>query len=107
MNSGSNALFSRAKKVIPGGVNSPARAFGAVGGEPVFFSKGAGATLVDVDGKEYIDYVGSWGPFILGHHHPAVAEALHRQVDLATSFGAPSELEVELAELLTSRISRT
>ncbi len=105
MKNGSRALFSRAKRVIPGGVNSPARAFGAVGGEPIFFEKGAGARLTDVEGKEYIDYVGSWGPFILGHHHPAVTEALHRQVDLATSFGAPSELEVELAELLTSKIA--
>jgi glutamate-1-semialdehyde 2,1-aminomutase len=96
----SNALFSRATTVIPGGVNSPVRGFGAVGGTPVFFEKGEGAWLTDVDGNRYIDYVGSWGPFILGHGEPRVVEAIRAQALLATSFGAPSRLEVEMAELL-------
>ncbi len=100
----SSSLFERGRRVIPGGVNSPVRAFGAVGGTPVFFERAEGAILIDADGNRYIDYVGSWGPFILGHGHPAVIEALHRQADLATSFGAPSRLEVELAELLTGLI---
>ncbi len=100
----SNELFQRAQQVIPGGVNSPVRAFGAVGGTPLFFEKAHGAYLTDADSNRYIDYVGSWGPFILGHSHPAVIQALHEQTDRATSFGAPSELEVEIAELLTGLI---
>ena len=72
----SNALFARAKQLMPGGVNSPARAFGAVGGEPVVIDRGEGAYLIDVDGNRYIDFVGSWGPMILGHRHPAVLDAI-------------------------------
>ena len=73
----SHALFSEAQRLMPGGVNSPARAFGAVGGEPIVFERGEGAYLFDVDGNRYIDYIGSWGPMILGHGHPAVVAALH------------------------------
>lgn len=100
----SSALFERAQSVIPGGVNSPVRAFGAVGGTPVFFESAKGAWLTDADGARYVDYVGSWGPFILGHGDERVVEALRRQAEVATSFGAPSELEVEMAELLTGLI---
>jgi glutamate-1-semialdehyde 2,1-aminomutase len=96
----SKALFAEALTLIPGGVNSPVRAFRAVGGQPVFFRSAKGAHLVDVDGNTYIDYVGSWGPFILGHSHPRVVEALHRQLDRATSFGAPTEIENQLAGLI-------
>jgi glutamate-1-semialdehyde 2,1-aminomutase len=90
-------LFNEARNLLPGGVNSPVRAFRAVGGQPVFFASASGSKLHDVDGNEYIDYVGSWGPFILGHSHPRVVAALHRQLDIATSFGAPTELENLLA----------
>jgi glutamate-1-semialdehyde 2,1-aminomutase len=99
--SNSEALFERARRVIPGGVNSPVRAFGAVGGTPLFFEEARGARLIDADGNSFIDYVGSWGPFILGHGEPRVSEAIVAQVARATSFGAPSHLEVEMAELLT------
>jgi len=99
----SHALFERAKSVIPGGVNSPVRAFKSVGGTPVFMQKGDGAYLMDVDGNRYIDYIGSWGPFILGHNHPKVVEAIeHTLRNIGTSFGAPTELEVEFAELISS-----
>jgi glutamate-1-semialdehyde 2,1-aminomutase len=94
----SQALFAEAKKIIPGGVNSPVRAFKGVGGDPVFFKQGQGAYLFDVDGKRYIDYVGSWGPLILGHCHPKVIEAISQALALGTSFGAPTELEVLLAK---------
>jgi len=100
----SSELYARACTVIPGGVNSPVRAFGAVGGTPIFFESADGAWLVDVEGTRYIDYVGSWGPFILGHRHPRVMEAMRAQMERATSFGAPSRLEVEIAELLTATI---
>lgn len=100
----SHALFTRAQQVIPGGVNSPVRAFGGVGGRPVFFESAKGAWLTDVDGNRYVDYVGSWGPFILGHGDERVVEGLKRQAEKATSFGAPSELEVEMAELLIGLI---
>jgi len=94
-------LFDRAKTVIPGGVNSPVRAFNSVGGTPVFVTKGEGARMIDVDGNSFIDYVGSWGPFILGHSHPRVIEAIERTMKAqGTSFGAPTELEIELAELI-------
>jgi glutamate-1-semialdehyde 2,1-aminomutase len=96
-------LFSRAKAVAPGGVNSPVRAFGAVGGDPVFMASGAGPYLTDVDGKQYVDLVCSWGPMILGHAHPAVTEALHRAVGLGTSFGTVTPGEVELAEEIVAR----
>jgi len=96
----SRALLKRAKRVIPGGVNSPVRAFGAVGGTPPFIERGRGARVFDADGNEYIDYVGSWGPLILGHAHPAVLRAMRSVLARGTSFGAPTELEVELAETL-------
>ena len=96
----SNNLFEQAQKVIPGGVNSPARAFRAVGREPIFIDRGEGARLYDVDGNSYLDFVGSWGPLILGHRHPVVMEALEAVLEVGTSFGAPTEREVELAELI-------
>ena len=100
----SHRLFARAKQVIPGGVNSPARAFGGVGGEPVLMKKGDGAWLWDVDGNKYIDFIGSWGPHILGHRHPAILEAVQRALEMGTSFGAPTELETELAELVVEAV---
>ncbi|MBB3195255.1 glutamate-1-semialdehyde 2,1-aminomutase [Roseateles terrae] len=93
-----DSLFERAQRVIPGGVNSPVRAFRAVGGTPRFIARGEGAYMVDADGKRYIDYIGSWGPMILGHGHPAVIEAVQRAVTEGLSFGAPTEREIELAE---------
>lgn len=96
----SHEIFTRAKSLMPGGVNSPARAFGGVGGEPIVMARGAGAYLYDVDGNRYIDYIGSWGPMILGHGHPAVMAAMREAIELGTSFGAPTEAENELAELL-------
>ncbi len=96
----SNDLFTRAKQSIPGGVNSPVRAFRSVGGHPLFMTRGEGAYMWDADGNKYIDYVGSWGPFILGHSHPKVVEAIQKQAVIATSFGTPTELEVELAEMV-------
>lgn len=98
----SKNLFSQAQQVMPGGVNSPVRAFNAVGGVPVFFKSGSGAYLVDEDRKSYIDYVGSWGPMILGHAHPAVISALQQAIKQGLSFGAPTELEVKLAEKICS-----
>lgn len=92
------ALWQRAQRVLVGGVNSPVRAFRAVGGTPRFIASARGAFLTDVDGQAYIDYVGSWGPMILGHAHPEVVEALERALRNGTSYGAPTELEVELAE---------
>jgi glutamate-1-semialdehyde 2,1-aminomutase len=96
----SRAAFERASRLIPGGVNSPARAFGAVGGQPPFISRGEGPYLFDLDGQRYIDYVGSWGPLILGHAHPRVVEAVAATLRNGASFGAPTELESELAELI-------
>ena len=96
----SDSLFERSKRLVPGGVNSPVRAFGAVGGTPVFFARAAGAHLWDVDGKRYIDYVGSWGPMVAGHSHPAVVAAVQAAAANALSFGAPTQAEVELAETL-------
>lgn len=93
-----SALFERAKKLIPGGVNSPVRAFKAVGGTPRFVQRAQGAYFWDADGKRYIDYIGSWGPMILGHGHPAVVEAVQKAVLEGFSYGAPTEREVELAE---------
>ncbi|WP_410499803.1 glutamate-1-semialdehyde 2,1-aminomutase [Chitinibacter sp. S2-10] len=93
-------LFAAAQQHIPGGVNSPVRAFGSVGGTPRFFKKGAGAYVWDADDKKYIDYVGSWGPLILGHAHPAVIEAVTRTAQNGMSFGAPTEGEIEIADLL-------
>lgn len=100
----SQAAFERASKVIPGGVNSPARAFGGVGGTPVFIARGQGPHLYDIDGNRYLDFVGSWGPHILGHRHPAVIEAVQRALETGTSFGAPTEIETELAELVIASI---
>jgi glutamate-1-semialdehyde 2,1-aminomutase len=96
----SDWLFSRARRLIPGGVNSPVRAFKSVGRNPIFIARAAGSKLWDVDGNEYIDYIGSWGPMILGHAHPRVLEALKRATDNGTSYGAPTELEVQMAELI-------
>jgi len=96
----SAGLYRRACEVIPGGVSSPVRAFRSVGGEPFFVARGAGARLWDVDGNEYLDYVLSWGPLILGHAHPAVVEAVRDAAGRGTSFGAPTAAEVELAELV-------
>jgi glutamate-1-semialdehyde 2,1-aminomutase len=93
-------LFKEAQAIIPGGVNSPARAFSAVGGQPLFIDKGEGPYLFDADGNRYIDYVLSWGALVLGHAHPRVAEALKRAIDRGTSYGAPTALETELAELV-------
>ena len=94
-------LFSRAQKTIPGGVNSPVRAFGSVGGTPPFIQRGLGARIWDEDGKEYLDYVGSWGPIIVGHAHPEVVRAVQEAAARGLSFGAPTAAEVELAEALT------
>jgi glutamate-1-semialdehyde 2,1-aminomutase len=105
MNTGnSQKLFERAKARIPGGVNSPVRAFRSVGGNPLFIQSAAGARLRDVDGNEYIDYVGSWGPMILGHAHPRVLEAIRSAAAHGTSFGAPTELEVRMAELIARMV---
>jgi glutamate-1-semialdehyde 2,1-aminomutase len=100
----SEALFERAGKVLPGGVNSPVRAFGAVGGTPRFFARGQGPYLEDVDGNRYVDMVCSWGPLIAGHAHPAVVEAVQAATAQGTSFGAPTEAEVELAEEVARRV---
>jgi glutamate-1-semialdehyde 2,1-aminomutase len=94
----SDQLFRRAQAVIPGGVNSPVRAFRSVGGNPIFIARGEGSHLFDTDGNEYIDYVGSWGPLLLGHRHPEVIRALEEALEIGTSFGAPTEREIELAE---------
>ena len=104
MTSRNEELFSAAQRVIPGGVNSPVRAFRAVGGTPRFFARGKGARVWDADGAEYIDYVGSWGPLILGHAHPVVVQAVQAAAAQGLSFGAPTAAEVELAELLCERV---
>jgi glutamate-1-semialdehyde 2,1-aminomutase len=96
----SHLAFGRARQLMPGGVNSPARAFGGVGGEPIFIDRAAGAYLFDIDGNRYLDYIGSWGPMILGHGHPAVVSALEAALRRGTSFGAPTLAENELAELI-------
>ncbi|MEX2185937.1 MAG: glutamate-1-semialdehyde 2,1-aminomutase [Pirellulales bacterium] len=100
----SHEIFARARQLMPGGVNSPARAFGAVGGEPIVFARGEGAYLYDVDGNRYIDFIGSWGPHILGHAHPRVVEAVERANRNGTSFGAPTEAENELCELIVAAV---
>lgn len=97
-------LLQRAKQVLPGGVNSPVRAFKAVGGHPRFFERGEGAYMYDVDGNKYIDYVGSWGPLILGHAHPQVVEAVQNATQKGLSFGAPGAAEVEMAELINQLV---
>ena len=98
----SEELFSRAQQSIPGGVNSPVRAFKSVGGTPIFMKSAKGAYMYDADGKKYIDYINSWGPMILGHAHAAVVAAIKEKVEDGTSFGAPTELEIEMAELIKS-----
>ncbi len=100
----SAAAFDRARKLIPGGVNSPARAFGAVGGTPPFIARGDGPHLFDIDGNRYLDFIGSWGPMILGHCHPAVVEAAIAAVRNGSSYGAPCELETELAEFVVQAV---
>jgi glutamate-1-semialdehyde 2,1-aminomutase len=104
MTSRNEELFERARKHIPGGVNSPVRAFRSVGGTPLFFRKGAGARVQDADGRWYVDYVGSWGPMILGHAHPDVIAAVQAAVVDGLSFGAPTEREVEIADLLCEMV---
>ncbi len=94
----SSTLFSEAKEFIPGGVNSPVRAFNGVGGEPIFFERGLGAYLYDVDGNSYIDYVGSWGPMILGHANPVIIDAVKAVLDKGLGFGAPTAIETSLAK---------
>lgn len=100
----SAALFAEAQTYIPGGVNSPVRAFRAVEGDPVFIARAEGSHIFDVDGNEYIDYVGSWGPLILGHAHPAVVEAVREYAGRGTSYGAPTEVETELARMLVDAL---
>jgi glutamate-1-semialdehyde 2,1-aminomutase len=100
----SKEAFARAGRVIPGGVNSPARAFGAVGGQPLFIARGEGAFLYDVDGNSYVDYIGSWGPLILGHAHPRVSTAVTEAVRRGLSFGAPTEAESVLAEMIVAAV---
>ncbi len=97
-------LYEEAVRYIPGGVNSPVRAFKSVGGTPVFIAKGEGALLTDVDGNTYIDYVGSWGPLVLGHRHPEVVKALQNCLEIGTSFGAPTELETLLANMIVDAL---
>src|SRR4051794_36798679 len=101
----SQEAFQRACRVIPGGVNSPARAFGAVGGQPLFISRGEGPYLYDLDGNQYLDYVGSWGPLILGHSHPRVLKALDEPMRRGVSYGAPTELEIQLAETIIDAVA--
>ena len=100
----SQKLFQRAQLRIPGGVNSPVRAFQSVGGTPPFIQRGKGATVWDADGNAYIDYVGSWGPLIVGHAHPEVVKAVQQAAERGLSFGAPTEAEVEMAELLAKLV---
>ena len=104
-NKKSRALFENAVKYIPGGVNSPVRACGSVGGDPLFIERADGSKIYDADGNSYIDYVGSWGPMILGHRHPAVIDALKGVLEIGTSFGAPTSLETELAKLVTETVA--
>jgi len=102
--SDSASLFERAERLMPGGVNSPVRAFRAVGGSPRFIDRGAGARVWDVDGREYIDYIGAWGPLLLGHAHPAIVSAVAAQVQKGTAYGAPTRLEVEMAETIVRSV---
>ena len=100
----SSALFAEAQKVIPGGVNSPVRAFKAVGGEPIFVEKAKGAYLYDADGNALIDYINSWGPMILGHAYEPVVDAIVEKAKLGTSFGMPTQIETQIAELAISMV---
>src|ERR1051325_2398504 len=99
----SQTAFAKACQLIPGGVNSPARAFGGVGGQPIFIARGEGPYLFDLDGNRYLDYCASWGPVILGHAHPRVVAAVQQAMADGASFVAPTELETQLAELITKR----
>src|SRR5689334_11073314 len=96
----SSQLFAEAQQHMPGGVNSPVRAFKSVGREPLYIARAAGSTLVDVDGNAFVDYIGSWGPMFLGHAHPDVTETISEALKDGTSFGASSEREIELAKLV-------
>ena len=100
----SNKLFEEAQKYIPGGVNSPVRAFKSVGGNPVFIFRGEGSKIIDVDGNEYIDYIGSWGPHLFGHNPPFIKKTLLEAIENGTSFGTPTELEVEMAKIITQLV---
>src|SRR5579885_1423030 len=100
----SEALFRKAQEVIPGGVYSPVRAFRSVGGKPIFMARGEGSRLYDVDGNEYIDFVGSWGPLLLGHRHPEILAAIEQALASGTSFGAPTAQETELAEAIREAV---
>ena len=104
MNPSSRALFEKAGKIIPGGVNSPVRACGAVQTTPIFIREAQGSHIIDVDGREYVDYVMSWGPMMLGHSHPAVIEAVRQAAGRGTSYGAPTELEVDMAEIIIEAV---
>src|SRR6476646_3523599 len=97
----SEKLFAEALKWIPGGVNSPVRAFRAVGGNPFFVNRARGAHIFDIDGNEFVDYVGTWGPAILGHAHPKIIKAIQNTAESGTSFGVPNPLEVKMAQLIT------
>src|ERR1700755_2183402 len=100
----SRDLFTRAQLSIPGGVNSPVRAFKSVGGHPLFIKKAKGAYLYDADGNKYIDYIASWGPMILGHAHEEIVKAIQDRASLSTSYGAPTELEIEMAEMIIGMV---
>ncbi len=100
----SEKLFEEAKRFIPGGVNSPVRAFNSVGGNPLFIKEGQGSKFIDVDGNEYIDYIGSWGPHLFGHNPTFIVEALNEAIKKGTSFGAPTEIEIKMAELITKMV---
>jgi glutamate-1-semialdehyde 2,1-aminomutase len=100
----SKQLFTEAKKYIPGGVNSPVRAFKSVGGDPLFIERGAGSKFYDADGNEFIDYIGSWGPHLFGHNPPFIKEALLNAIENGTSFGAPTELEIKMAKIITELV---
>jgi len=100
----SEKLFDRAKRFIPGGVNSPVRAFRAVDASPLFIARASGSKIYDADGREYIDYVSSWGPMILGHSHPSVVRAISRAAGKGTSYGAPTEMEIRMAEMIRNAI---
>jgi glutamate-1-semialdehyde 2,1-aminomutase len=104
MSSLSRTLFEKAKKIIPGGVNSPVRAFGSVQATPIFIREAHGSRIIDADGREYVDYVMSWGPMMLGHSHPVVTDAIRQAAGRGTSYGAPTELEVEMAEIIIEAI---
>src|SRR3990172_12293778 len=100
----SKQLFEEAKKIIPGGVNSPVRAFKSVGGDPIFIRHGEGSKIYDVDGNEFIEYIGSWGPHIFGHNPSFIKDALLKAIESGTSFGAPTEAEVLMAKLITELV---